>query len=293
METITLTHPDSGANCTFLPERGGLLSSIQLPGGDGLRELLFLEKAFNDDPASLPGGWPFCFPICGRLSRDGEEGVYVYAGEQYRMDIHGFAWQLPWKLVQQSPMQLTLQLTSSDTTRAQYPFDFVLQLHYQLGANQLAVAMTLKNTGTDRMPYYAGFHPYLAVSSADKASTTLMMPSDYRYRYNASLTDVVARQPALPFPVSVADPDINEQLNHIAGENCCTLNYSNGDCLTMTVRGTDACRFDFVQLYTREHEPFICVEPWMSHPNALNTVGACRYLAPDEQDHADMSLILK
>ena len=51
--------------------------------------------------------------------------------------------------------------------------------------------------------------------------------------------------------------------------------------------------FPFMQLYHAPEKPFFCVEPWMSHPNALNTQLASHVLFPSEFEEAVFKISMK
>ncbi|MDF1795011.1 MAG: aldose epimerase [Coxiellaceae bacterium] len=326
MNNIKKIIASDGVTCmSFVPDIGGMGCSLVMPGKHGPRELLYLHDDTcltgsrigdrddnsgtvipeNDEViypgssqkaiADLIGGWPFCFPICARLSRDGEEGVYLYSGQRYQMKIHGVSWYLPWQVITEQASRLVLQLTANEHTRAIYPFEFDVTLDYRIEPGKLTCLQTYVNRGDQDMPYYAGFHPYFLTPpvGSGKADVKVDFRSDYRLQYNAQLTDIVGQQAAIQWPASAADAQINEQLSHVAGDNAFTLQYPGGDCITMRCwSDDDPNMFPYIQTYTMADKPFVCVEPWMSHPNAINTVGACRWLRSGKSETACMELVL-
>ncbi len=78
----------------------------------------------------------------------------------------------------------------------------------------------------------------------------------------------------------------------MVGENkTATLNFADGLQLTMSANGcNDKHLFPYIQLYTMTDKPFICVEPWMSFPNAINTMDGVRWLAPQQSDEGVLTL---
>ena len=52
----------------------------------------------------------------------------------------------------------------------------------------------------------------------------------------------------------------------------------------------DPSFFSYVQLYTIPEQPFFCVEPWMSFPNAMNTVSGVRWLQPGQTECGILTL---
>ncbi len=323
---------DGVTSMSFVPAIGGMGCSLIMPGLHGPRELLYLHDeaaglldwtgsriGVRDDntaavistpspviPAPEPGpsqkaitdligGWPFCFPVCARLSHEGEEGVYFYHDQRYDMKIHGVSWYLPWQVIIEETSRLVLQLEANDHTRKIYPFEFCVTLDYRIEPGKLTCHQTYTNNDDDKMPYYAGFHPYFLTPAVDegKADVVVAFSSDYRLQYNDELTDIVGKQPAINWPASASAPAINEQLSHVEGDNRFQLRYPDGDCVTMRCwSDDDADMFPYIQTYTMPQKPFVCVEPWMDHPNALNTAGACRWLSAGQSETAMMELVL-
>lgn len=291
---ITIASRDGGTRASFIPEKGGVGSSIIMPFNKGERELLFLHDFFwNDEIKDLPGGWPFLFPICARIERDGVAGNYLYDAHLYNLPIHGVSWWLPWEVTSNAPDSLVLTLRDNKQTFQHYPFYFKVELHYLISDGSLTCVQRYTNTGDRPMPYYAGFHPYFLTSTldADKAQVMINYHPKRRFLYNERLTDVIGEQELFNLPASVADPEVNEQLVELGDDKTITLSFPDGFKLKMLVTGIeDQYLFRFVQLYTQPKQPFICVEPWMGMPNALNTVSGVRWLQPSESESGILHL---
>ena len=133
LDVYTISAIDGITQASFVPEKGGVGSSIILPfAGEG-RELLFQHHHFwEKGNPHLPGGWPFIFPVCARIERGGVQGNYLYDGKVYNMKIHGFAPYLPWKVVEHFADSITLSLRDTEETLQQYPFNFLIELKYRV-----------------------------------------------------------------------------------------------------------------------------------------------------------------
>ncbi len=207
-ETCTIASSNGLNQATFVPERGGAISSIIMANGSQPRELLYQHDFFWDKTIDdLPGGWPFCFPVCARLERQGRRGAYLYDGNIYEMAIHGFSWSEPWQVEAETDNSVLLVLRDNDRTRAQYPFSFEVKLHYEMNDDGLICRQSYTNFGDNAMPYYAGFHPYFKtpLPQQGKEQVILNYQPTERFQYNAELTDLVGRQDlfALPTPIPV------------------------------------------------------------------------------------------
>jgi galactose mutarotase-like enzyme len=294
-EVYTIVADDNQTRASFVPARGGVGSSIIMSYKGIERELLFLHDNFWQPVIKdLPGGWPFLFPICARLERAGVKGNYLYDGKIYHLDIHGFSWQLPWLVINNDRNDtLTMELTSNHETLKHYPFKFRILLKYQVSASKLICKQIYTNLDNKRMPYYAGFHPYFLTPAAKQGKEKVQL--DFMpirtLQYNEQLTDIIGEKATLKMPAAITDPNINEQLSEVPHDNISTLTYPDGFKLHMQLHSEKHLRlFPYVQLYTIPEKPFFCIEPWMSFPNALNSVFGARWLMPGHSDEATLEL---
>lgn len=298
-EVYTITSANQAMQMSFVPEKGGVGSSIVVNFQGKEHELLFQHDHFWErGNASLPGGFPFIFPICARIARDGVFGNYLYNGELYNLPIHGFASRMPWQVVLEKTTEdtITLKLEDTEDTLKVYPWKFCIELEYKVTDNQIQCRQTYTNNDEKAMPYYAGFHPYFLTPQPQQGKEKVMLnyQPNRRFKYNSTLTDLVGTQPLFAVPASIADPVINEQLVELSTNKITTLSYQEqGFALHIEALGVeDKNMFPFVQLYTQENQPFICVEPWMSFPNALNTIDGPRWLQAKHSEHAELTVTL-
>lgn len=292
--TYTIHSDDMSTSMTILPSRGGFGSSIIMPTKNGPREMLhqhdfFWDKEWHD----FPGGWPFLFPVCARIGRDNTKGVYLYDGKQYHLNIHGFGWQSSWEVVDEADDSLAIRLQASEQTMQVYPFNFEVILRYHVKQGQVSCHQMYTNRGNNRMPYYAGFHPYLRTpeAGAGKEKVLLNYKPIRRFKYNEAMTDIIGEQPVFKLPTSITNPEILEQLTYLGEDKEVRLTLPDGVNIHLCAEGTeDQNLFSYLQLYTIEDQPFFCAEPWMSFPNAINTCEGVRWLEPGQSESGFMKL---
>lgn len=289
-EVYTITSATGKTRATLVPAKGGVVSSLVMPWNGGEREILYQHNYFwQPKDIDLPGGLPFLFPICARIERDGIFGNYLYDGELYNLPIHGFAPYAKWAVSDASRSDtITLTLTENATTLKMYPFRFRIDLEYSVSEGELLCRQKYINTGDRALPFYAGFHPYFLTPPPGKGKEAVLLnyKPKRRFRYNAKLTDLVGTQDLFSLPASVADPKVNEQLVELDVDKIITLTYPDQFQLCLQATGIeDMNLFRYVQLYTQEAAPFVCVEPWMGFPNALNSIFGVHWLAPGMEEH--------
>jgi galactose mutarotase-like enzyme len=286
-DVYTLATPDGSAQADVIPELGAAMSSLRLNG----RELLYCQPWFWErTPERTRGGFPFLFPACGRLERQGQAETWYWKHRLYRMKIHGFAMRVPWTVTDAEGRQaLTLELRDTPETRGQYPFAFHVRLVFRVEPGRLLVEQSYANTGEVEMPYSAGFHPYFLTPEPGqgKEKTRVRFQAIRRLLYNERLTDLVDEAPPPVLPTAVTDPAVQETLTVAGSDNTTRLDLPGGPTICMRAVGErDPAMFPYVQLYTMPDRPFYCIEPWTGHPNVLNSVWGARRLAPGAEERA-------
>lgn len=276
VDIVSITAP-GGNHAAFVPGYGGIGSSLVMDG----RELLYQHDFFwVPDTPRTRGGWPFLFPNCGRLSRDGETDVWLHDGVRYRLRSHGFAPKMPWTAEPgKDESELRMRFKDNEETWDSYPFAFEVEITYRITDDQFSAEPRFTNTGNEPMPFYAGFHPYIATPppGAGKASVTVDHQPKRRLVYNDELNDIVGQAEAPVFPQPVTSPDLRELLTEVPSDNEIVMTFPE-----FRLYCTVSEHYRFVQHYTMEEKGFFCFEPWMGHPNSFNTAGACTWLAPGE-----------
>ncbi len=112
-------------------------------------------------------GLPLMIPNFSRL----KQGIFREKGTT--LPIHGFGRNLPWTVVEQEQTHLSIQLTSNEQTRQNYPYEFTFTAKIAVGEEgtegTLTYTLTMENRSDEVMPIAPGFHPYFSVEQQDKA----------------------------------------------------------------------------------------------------------------------------
>jgi galactose mutarotase-like enzyme len=258
LETITLS---AGTARAFLaPARGGMLTRLVL----GDRPILYLDEAtLLDRTKNVRGGNPVLFPSPGKLEGD----RFVLDAHQGAMGQHGFARNTAWEVVDKAETFVALRLVSSDATRRVYPWDFVVTYTYSLAPDAtLRIVQRFESTSPSNgpMPFGAGFHPYFYVPDAMKSAVSLATRATRAWD-NAKKTAVDLLGP-IDFTATEVDLHL---IGHASGDghNEAVLDLGTGG--RVIVRASEAFRQWVV--WTLAGKDFVCVEPWTSPANALNT----------------------
>jgi galactose mutarotase-like enzyme len=251
LETVVLSSNE--ARVLIAPERGGMATRFFV----GDRPVFFLdESTLLDRTKNVRGGNPVLFPSPGKLEGD----RFARDGRSGSMGQHGFARNMAWSVVAEAGDSVTLRLDANEATRAAYPWDFRATYRYSLSGATLRIDQRFENHGSAPMPFGAGFHPYFEVAQADKARTRIPTKATRAWD-NAKRSEVAL---AGPIDLTTAEVDLH-LIDH--GESAMKLELADGH--RIEVRASDA--FTRWVVWTLSGRDFVCVEPWTSPGNALNT----------------------
>ncbi len=228
-----------------------------LTGRDG-RELMT-----DADPAFWSGRAPLLFPIIGRLHND---RLRVH-GREYTMLKHGFARKSVFKVVSTAEREALFRLADSAETRAQYPFAFELDAHFQTDGAALRKTITVRNTGETSLPFSFGYHPAFAwplPHGAPREAHVIRFetdePSPLRRVTPYGTIDAAAR----PSPV---DGKLLELSDTLFEDDALVWDAVNSRSLTYGAEGVSSLAMSFTDtpslgIWTKPGAAFVCVEPW-------------------------------
>lgn len=148
LPAVHLTAPDGAQAIVTL--YGAHLVSWK--GADGRERLFVSSQSAMDGSRAIRGGVPVIFP------------QFAARGGGMR---HGFARVLDWQVAQNGHEGdwtfVVLTLTEEDlppSTAATFPFPFKLVLRIAVRANELAMTLSVMNTGDKPFPFAAALHTY-------------------------------------------------------------------------------------------------------------------------------------
>jgi galactose mutarotase-like enzyme len=253
--SYVLADTETESRLELVPDRGGLVTQWQVEGQD---IFYFDRDRFADPTLSVRGGIPILFPICGNLPAN----QYTLDGHTYSLKQHGFARDLPWRATQQGTTDgasLTLELSSSDDTLAQYPFAFQLAFTFKLRGHSLELQQQFTNLAAVPMPFSTGLHPYFLVS--DKAQLEFEIPAtEFRNHLSGAVEPFAGH-----FDFNQAEIDLAFQ--NLTATAATVTDRHLGRRLTVSWSA------DYTKLvfWTVKGKDYYCLEPWTAPRNALNT----------------------
>jgi galactose mutarotase-like enzyme len=242
--------------------------------------VLFLDVAsLVDETKNVRGGNPVLFPSPGPLAGD----RFTYAGRSGSMKQHGFARQRAWSVVGDAKggNEVTLELVSDDATRAQFPWDFRTRLRYALAGAALTVETSVENTGKEPLPFSLGFHPYFHIADADKARARIATDATRAYD-NVTKKEIDVKG---PIDLTVKELDL-----HLFDHHGSSATLDRGADRIVVSGDPELGRW---VIWTLAGKDFVCLEPWTSGANALNTGEGLLLVAPGEARTVTMTMRLE
>jgi len=238
---------------------------MSLRGPDGV------ELLWQGVPAVWPRRAPLLFPFIGRLKGE----TFTVDGRPYHIPIHGFGPDSLFSCVQISRDSLTLRLTDTPKTLAQYPFAFQLDVKFTLEGNRLTKSCTMENRSDGTLWYELGGHEgyrialapdeiaadaYIQFSGETEIAPYLSDPHLFLLDKTRTLTLVDGRLYLRPGLF-----DLDALILRSPCQRMLTLVQDHGN-RRITV---DFADFNYVGIWSHPEIPsnYVCIEPWSSLPD--------------------------
>jgi galactose mutarotase-like enzyme len=234
-------------------EFGAELSSLRDSLG---RELLWRSGAAWARHA------PVLFPIVGRVPED----RLTVDGQNYGMAQHGFARDLTFEARQADNSNITFTLVDSEATREQFPFPFLLELHYSLRETTLLVHHRLVNTGTVTLHASLGAHPGFAWPLPG-AESRAMHTLEFEREETAPIRRLdggFLRPDAVATPVHGRTLELEDSL---FVDDAIIFDRIESRVVRYTAPGAPAIvlffpDFPILGVWSKSPGEFVCIEPW-------------------------------
>jgi aldose 1-epimerase len=185
---ISITDPATGASARILVSLGFNCFTWRPALQDGLREMLWAHPNFASakERPSL-SGIPLLFPFPGRIGKAqfifGGREYFLEPGDRFGNAIHGFVYDRPWRVVEQSVNRVSGEFQASyDDPRVltRWPSDFRIRVSYTIEGLKLITQIECENTGDNPLPYGLGTHAYFRLplsNGADPERTQVTVPA--------------------------------------------------------------------------------------------------------------------
>ena len=225
------------------------------------------QVLWNADPSYWNRHAPVLFPNVGRYY----ENKCLINGNTYHCGQHGFARDMEFTCTESSQTSVTHLVTSSDSTRETYPFDFRLLITHELSGRDLTVRWTVINEDSQTMYFTIGGHPAFNVPAVPGTSQDqYYLTFNHESELTCSLLDLshgtVFEGKTYPLALEHGRCHIKRELF----DND-TLVFDNGQVTRAGIAFPDGtpyveitCKgFPNFGIWSAPDSPFVCLEPWM------------------------------
>ena len=238
-------------------ELGAELSSVR-------KQSTGREYIWQADPNVWKGQAPILFPIVGRLNND----EYRVDGKAYQMKQHGFARKSHFSMLEQEKTRLKFGLTADAQSMEAYPYNFVLDITYQLVSNELAVTYLVINKDQQEMPFSIGAHPaFSAPRIVDQQTQEYHLVFDQpesleRMFIEDGLRNGKSKNVLQNEQILALHPKLFEQdaiiFKNYKSECVSLISQNSGQQLVeMEIKG-----FPYLGIWQKVGADYICIEPW-------------------------------
>ena len=242
-----------------------------------LRDTSGRDYLWNGDPTWWTGRAPILFPIVGTLADD----TLRVGGVDYPMAKHGFARRSTFVPIEDGADYATFRLAASEATRVSYPFDFTLDIGFELAGATLTIAATLANPGETPLPASFGFHPAFRWPLPDAGDR-----DEYRLRFaepepapvrriarSGLLTDIEHPSPVEGRTLPLADALFVDDALIFDAPASRAVSYGAVGEAGLEI-GWDG--LPELGVWTKPGAPYLCIEPWQGHSDPEGFAGEFR-----------------
>lgn len=212
---------------------------------------------------------PLLFPIVGKLKGNS----YSFQGKNYSLSQHGFLRDHLFALVEQTENSLTLEFSSTEDSKKNFPFDFTFRISYTLDEVGLTVSATVLNTGQKDVYFSYGGHPAFHLEDSIQ-HYSLRFQNGFtaqRHLIEEGLYSGATEKMEISGILNLSD-----DLFHLDAivfkqppfHQIELLHRTKGTILKMKCETWSA-----IGIWTKPGAPFLCLEPWWGWADSHDSTG--------------------
>lgn len=234
------------------------------------------EYLWYGDKKYWPRRAPVLFPFVG-ITKNKQ---YTFEGRRYGMTQHGFARDMVFECTEQTPEVLWFKLCANEETMKSYPFDFVLELGYELSERSLKVLWKVTNPADRTMYFSIGAHPgFLCPLKAEEKRSSYFIDfhTDKDITYSLikqdGLVGIYGEHLALDHGIAAVDDHMfDRDALIIEDKQTQEVSLLDGEKKPYLTVRFDAPLFG-VWAPPGGDTPFVCIEPWYGRCDSVDFDG--------------------
>ena len=231
------------------------------------------EMLWHADKEVWARNAPVLFPIVGKL----KDNTCEYQGKKFHLPQHGFARDKEFKVIKKNKDSILLELKETEETYLIYPFQFNLQIAYELAGEVIKCTYTVNNPENKDLYFSIGAHPGFICPMYEGEKL-----ADYRIEFgtgensrrrvlqdglfNGAYETIFESPGSLVLSKSFFDKDAvvfddlkSTSLKLISKKYCLNFSWFN---------------MPYFGIWAKKGmEQFICLEPWAGVADSLDSLG--------------------
>jgi len=284
VERLVIQHT-SGAELDVLAGRGGGLVGWRVERNGEIVELLdgYSSEADLQERYYSSHCGARLSPFPNRV----KDGNWTFEGKNYQLDknfpwenghaIHGLLFDRVWNQTGFEVIEDTAWLTlecSYDGSHPGFPFAYKAISRYGLSAQAFEVETVVQNTGTYKLPFGEGWHPYFRTGCAIDTAELQMSPATLQVELDdrSIPTGVLIPDDDFATPALIGSRNLNTCWKLAGpGERAEVILRNPASKLTFRYwqkRGDG--QYNYIQLYTPPLRQSLAIEPMTCAPDVLN-----------------------
>lgn len=298
-EKVLLADSDAGTSASIAVHFGFNCHSFICPFGGKHFDVLHAPREFpSPGDKATAFGTPILVPFPNRI----REGKFAYAGKPYELPrnehgknaIHGFAVDLPWRVVDQGTgpgegAWVTGEFRFPEETSKHrpelselWPADFAVSFTYRLRGYALDTEIVVKNPDSKVLPFGVGTHPYFRFpleKGAPLDSCEIVVPAAQQVLLENYLP-TGKLQPVrglgdLRRGLTLEKRTLDDVFTDLEpGPDGMVRHYLRDHGARVEFEMRHDASFPFAVVYTPPHRESICIEPYTCVTDAINLTGA-------------------
>ncbi len=212
---------------------------------------------------------PVLFPIVGTL----KNGSYIYENNTYNLYRHGFGRNMEFEVIKSNEKSIAFSLKANKETLKVYPFDFELNLKYELKNLKLKISYDIINNSETKMPFSIGAHPAFSLPN-NFNNYSLEFNDDENLLCYSLKNDLISETTS---KIQLFNKKL--PLDYTLFENDALIfKKLNSKSITIIENEKPNIKIDFddfpnLGIWTKPNAKFICIEPWFGYSDTNNCSG--------------------
>ena len=242
---------------------GAELTSIEFNG----KEKLHNGKTFWDRQA------PILFPTVGRL-RDNKT---IIEEKEYEIPQHGFAKDMNFETIEKNGIKEIYELKSNKETLKKYPFEFILNVEYEILEDTLKTKIKVVNTDKKKMVFGLGGHPGFKLDMPQEEYYFELETEEPKVEFMEVEGNYISNKPAKNILKENKIIEITKEsfLNDAImmkklKSNKITLKQKKDKKTILEFNFKD---FPILAIWSLPNAPYICLEPWFNYADRVKETG--------------------